>query len=245
MKRQRSITLSLVLILIGVAMLMLNLGGFFFGFRIWQLWPLLVLLAGLLFVLPPLLLSRKRGLGGLFIPGLPMLTTGAILLFASVFNRWHAWEWLWPLEVISLALGFLFAALYMRVIWLLIPAIIIGANGLLFQFCALTGLWRAWSVLWTVEPLSVGLALLAVNLKRPSAKLLTAGIILCVIAAFGFVGSVAIFSFSTFLPLWWLMKWGLAITLIVLGIGSLIWALSRRAPVQELTRDLPAHSAPD
>jgi hypothetical protein len=33
------------------------------------------------------------------------------------------------------------------------------------QFCALTGLWNAWAVLWTVEPLSVGLSLLAVSAK--------------------------------------------------------------------------------
>ncbi|NIV37763.1 MAG: hypothetical protein GWN58_52620, partial [Anaerolineae bacterium] len=65
-------------------------------------------------------------------------------LLASVFNVWSVWAWLWPMELISLAMGFLFAAIYMRLIWLIIPATIIGLNGMVFQFCAITGLWHWW-----------------------------------------------------------------------------------------------------
>ena len=230
MNKRVSIVVSIVLIIVGLLALFFSLTGPIFGFRVWQLWPLIVVLAGLLFVLPPLLVRGKPGLGGLFIPGMPVLATGTILLVASVLRQWHVWTWLWPLEITSLALGFLFAAIYMRNVWLLIPAIIIGANGALMQFCAITGLWRVWAVLWVVEPLSVGLALLAVNVKRRSPGLLVAGLTLCGLAVVGAVESVAVISLSAILPAWWLWRWVGPATLIVVGLGLLVWSIVRRSP---------------
>ena len=96
MNKQLSIAVSIVLIFTGVVTLVFILAGSVFNFRIRQLWPLTIVVSGLLFVLPPLLVRGKRGLGGLFIPGIPVLTTGTILLFASVFRQWNAWAWLWP-----------------------------------------------------------------------------------------------------------------------------------------------------
>jgi hypothetical protein len=225
-----SIAMSMVLIFVGVLTLVCSLVGPILGFRIWQLWPLTVVFAGLLLVLPPLLVRGKRGLGGLFIPGVPILTTGAILLFASVLRHWNVWAWLWPLEVLGLAVGFLFAAIYMRVIWLLIPAIIVGLNGLLLQFCALTGLWRVWAVLWTIEPLSVGLALLVVNIKQRSRGLLVAGITMCALAGVGLVESLAIVLLSALFPAWWLWRWTGPVTLILAGSALLVWSLVRHSP---------------
>ena len=124
--------------------------------RLGRLWPIVVMGAGLCFVVPPFMSRGKRGLGALFIPGLPVLTTGAILFLASVFNAWGIWEWLWPMLIISLAMGFVFAAIYMRNIWLLIPAGIIVGNGLLFTFYAITDWWRLWAILWPLEPLWIG-----------------------------------------------------------------------------------------
>jgi hypothetical protein len=213
-----------------MASLMFTFVGGLFGFRVWQLWPLIVIAAGLAFVLSPLLVRGKRGLGGLFIPGMPILTNGAILLFASVTGWWRVWEWLWPLEVIGVALGFAFAAIKMRVVWLLIPTIIIGANGLLLQFCALTGWWAVWAVAWVIEPLSVGLALLAVNLKQHSPGLLIAGVTVCALAVIGAVESLAIVAMATFLPVWWLWKFVGPVALILAGVGLLIWGIVRRAP---------------
>jgi hypothetical protein len=171
----------------------------FWSLGLWRLWPLTVVSVGLLFVLLPFLPApgragatrRRRGLGILFIPGMPILTTGAILFLASVFNWWQVWKWLWPQEVLALALGFLFAAIYVRKTWLLIPAIIIWLNGVLLQFCALTGLWEVWALLWTVEPLAVGLALLAVGGKFRSNGLLVAGLIACGLAGLALVGMTA------------------------------------------------------
>jgi hypothetical protein len=230
MNRKLSIVISVALIVMGLASLMFTFVGAIFGFRVWQLWPLIVITVGLAFVLPPLVVRGKRGLGGLFIPGVPILTNGAILLFASVTGWWRVWAWLWPLEVTGVALGFLFAAIKMRVIWLLIPTIIIGANGLLLQFCALTGWWAVWAVAWVVEPLSVGLALLAVNLKQRSPGLLAAGVVMCALAVVGAVESLAIIAMATFLPVWWLWKFAGPVILILSGVGLLIWGLVRRAP---------------
>jgi len=108
------------LLLLGAAMLVFmaiaSLLGFALSAFIWRLWPLTVTGVGLCFVVPPFLVRGKRGLGALFIPGMPILTTGGILLLASVTNAWGVWAWLWPMLLISLAMGFLFAAVYMRLI---------------------------------------------------------------------------------------------------------------------------------
>jgi len=194
----------------------------------WRLWPLVVVGVGLLFVLPPLLVRGRKGLGLLFIPGMPIVTTGAILLLSSVFNWWSVWEWLWPQEVLALALGFLFAAVYARWIWLLVPTIIIGLNGLVLQLCALTGLWQAWAVLWTVEPLSVGLALLAVGAKTRSNRLLVAGLVVCALAGLGLAGMTAILTVATVWPGWWLVNTLGPAIIILTGILLLVWGVIGR-----------------
>ncbi len=152
--------------------------------------------------------------GGLFIPGVPVLFTGGILFLTNFLGWWNLWEWLWPLEVLGVALGFLLAAVYLRVIWLLIPAIIIGANGLVFQFCAVTGLWEMWSVLWTIEPLAIGVALLVAGFIKQSNGLRRAGLILIALAALSFIMMITILAATMAWPWLWLM---LPLLLIVLG----------------------------
>lgn len=198
------------------ALLGLNPLGF-----LWRLWPLLVIGGGLLFVVPPILVRGKQGLGALFIPGLPALTTGGLLLLSSVFDAWSVWAWLWPLELISLATGFVLAGLYMRNVWLLIPATIIGLNGLVFQFCAITGLWSWWSVLWMVEPLSVGVALLLSGTLAHKRGVVTAGLILCAIAAVGLALMV------TVIGAWWPVRLLGPVLLILAGLAMVGWTLAR------------------
>ena len=232
MNKRFSILMGILLILMGslalaFTLVMPLLGISFFHFGSWRLWPLVVLGVGLIFVVTPFLAWGKRGLGALFIPGVPILATGGVLLYASLLDAWHAWEWLWPVEVLAIALGFLFAAIWMRVIWLLIPAIIIGANGLVFQFCAITGFWESWAVLWAIEPLSAGLSLLVVNLKARSNGLFIAGAILCAVAAFGMIGMSALF------PGWILISALGPATLLFIGFLLLINSLLRKPNVQE------------
>jgi hypothetical protein len=241
MNKRFPILAGIVLILVGMMALscsvapLVGINAWRWGLR--RLWPLTVLGAGMLFVVPPLLVRGKRGLGGLFIPGLPILVTGGILLSASVLDAWNAWEWLWPLEVLAVATGFLFAAIYMRNIWLLIPVIIVGANGVLFQFCAITDWWGVWSVAWTIEPLSVGLALLVVNVKQRSAGLLVAGVAMCVLAGVGLVESLAVVLLSTVFSVGWLWRWMGPVMLMVTGLLLLVMSLLHRPSLPNLTAE--------
>jgi hypothetical protein len=232
MGRRFSILVGVLLILIGgvalaftLAMPVLEVSLLRWGS--WRLWPLVVVGTGLIFVVSPFLVRGKRGLGGFFIPGVPILATGCILFYASLLDAWDAWIWMWPVEVLAVALAFLLAAIYMRVIWLLIPAIIVGATGLVLQFCAVTSFWESWAVLWTVEPLSLGLAFLVVNLKARSKGLFVAGAILCVVAAFGMMGMSALFPGRILVS-----ALGPA-TLLFVGFLLLVNSLVRRPPVQE------------
>jgi hypothetical protein len=236
MNKQLSLPVGVILILMGILALMFTLAMPMLGLNVWRwgawrLWPLAVVSVSAFFVLPPFLVRGRRALGTLFIPGMPILTTGAILLFASVFDLWGAWEWLWPLEVLALAEGFLFATIYTRVIWLAIPTIIIGANGVVLQFCALTGLWEAWAVLWAVEPLSVGLSLLVVSATRRLSGLFVAGLIVCGLAGLGLVGM------TTILSAWWPVSLLGSGVLILAGFLMLLWGVIGRLPLPRLAEE--------
>jgi hypothetical protein len=228
MSRRFSILVGIVFILVGggalaFTLMMPMLGWHWVLWGSWRFWPFVVVGLGLLFLVTPFLALGKRWLGGFFILGTPILATGGILLFTSLFDKWHAWEWLWPVEILSLALGFLLAAIYMRAIWLLLPAIIIGANGLVLQFCALTDLWELWAVLWTVEPLAVGLSFLAINFKKRSNALFITSAILCAVAAFGMIGMSALF------PGWVLISALGPATLLLVGFLLLVNSLLQRS----------------
>jgi hypothetical protein len=231
MSKRSLILTGAVLILLGALVLALTGATALLGwspFRFfWRFWPLTVIGAGLLFVVPPFLWRQRRGLGALFIPGLPILMTGMLLLLASVFRVWSIWSWLWPMEILAVAGGFLLAAAWMPATWLLIPAVIIGLNGLVFQFCAITGLWSWWAVLWVIEPLSVGLALLAVGVLKRIAGLSIAGLVLCAVAGLFLV------KMTTILAGGWLITLLGPGFLILLGLGVLAWGVFRHRIVRQ------------
>ncbi len=174
---------GITLLAIGVIALA---GNALLATKAWKLWPVIIVLAGVGFTIPGFLGFAHRGFGAFFIPGIPVLTTGAILLFASITNLWGVWAVAWTLEILSLALGFVMAAFFMRVPGLAIPAFIIGINGLMFAFCAVTGLWQSWAILWPIEFLSVGLGLLVLGIANQSMGVKTAASILLTIAGGGF-----------------------------------------------------------
>jgi hypothetical protein len=152
----------------------------------WRFWPITVVLAGLGLTAPALFSARNHRLGSFFIPGLPVLATGGILLAASLTENWGIWTWAWSLIVLALGLGFGLASIAMRASGLAIPAFIVGINGLFLAFCAVTGLWAAWALMWPIEPLAVGLGLLVVGFAERSAGAKQAGMILTGIAGAGF-----------------------------------------------------------
>jgi hypothetical protein len=226
MQKNTSLLFGVTLILLGVLALVGNLllrsvgGGILLGFRAW---PIFVVGAGLLFCLPPFIFSKERGLSGLFIPGIPTLTTGVLLFLASVTGYWSIWSYLWPLEVISVGLGFVLMAIFLKVPWLFIPASIVGLTGLVLQFCAATGLWGSWAVLWTVEPFAVGLPLLLIGMIKKIEGVKVAGIILCGIAglAFAAMSSLLVTSF-------WITRLVGPAIILALGILLVLSALTKK-----------------
>jgi hypothetical protein len=195
MKTERILTLIFGIGLLAVGGLMM-FGNLFLGGQVWRMWPLVVLLLGLGLTAPGLLAIARPGLGAFFIPGIPVLVTGGILMFASLSGNWGIWTLAWPLVVLAVALGFGLSAIFMRVPGLAIPALIIGINGLVLAFTNTTGLWAAWAVLWPVEPLAVGLGLLVVGIAHRSAGTNLAATILIGIsgAAFFLTSFIGVFS---------------------------------------------------
>jgi hypothetical protein len=84
----------------------------------------------------------------------------ALIWLSGIFGG-KVWANAWPMEII--AIGVLLSALMAALAtpWMLIPAGIVMANGLLLSFFALTGWWRLWTILWPLEPLLVGLSIVA------------------------------------------------------------------------------------
>jgi len=234
MNRKLMLGSGAVLVVVGVVALASSVLGLLFGFRIWQLWPLVVIAAGLLVTAPAVFVRNRRGLGALYVLGLPIVTTGVLLLFAGVFRWSDVWSILWPLEVLSVAVGCLLAAIKAKAHWLLVPAIIIGANGLLLQFCAITGWWHAWAVLWAGEPIALGISLLTLNTRRPGRGLLTTGLVFCAIGAIGSMAGVAIASLSVLRPLWWLLRWLAPATVILVGACLVFWGTTRKGAVPDV-----------
>lgn len=220
-KRTKNYSGWLLILLGGLALLQATVfPAWGWDFSFWRFWPLTIGALGLAFIAAPFIYPEKPGLKGLFIPGFPIMVVGALLLWGSLFNAWGIWEYFWPMILLGLAVGFLAASLFMRNVWLLIPAIIIGVNGLIFQFCALTGWWEAWAILWTLEPLAVGLALLVTSGGNKNPGLMWTGMTLCAVA----VGGFALMSLTLS---GWASSLG-ALLLIAAGVGLLARG---RAPI--------------
>jgi hypothetical protein len=228
MQKNASLLIGVTLIALGVLALVGNLlmraagGQFMLGLRAW---PIFVVGAGLLFCLPPFLFPNQRGLSGLFVPGIPAFIAGLLLFVGSVTGNWGVWATLWPLEVLSVAAAFILMAVFLKIPWLMIPASILGFTGLILQFCAATGYWSSWAVLWTVEPFAVGLPLLLIGLFKKIEGVKLAGIILSGLAGLGFAAMSTVLVTS----LWITRLIGPA---LVLGLGILlvVSALMKRTP---------------
>jgi len=242
MRRLFSILIGLLLILLGVLGLAWRMdvpGGAFATLRLGmlRLWPMLVFVVGAFFVLPPLLIRDRPGLSALFIPGIPILVTAGLLLLASLTNRWgFIWSRFWPLEILAITLAFLLMALFLRKIGLTFPAVILGFNGLALQFTALTGWWEAWAVLWVIEPLAVGVALLVLYFKLRKRGLLIAGLILCGITVLGVLLMSLILANR-----WWILGLLGPALLVTLGGVFIIRALlaGKEPPAEPATPEEP------
>lgn len=124
---------------------------------------------------------------GSFYVGAMLLLLGALFLVvnvgATIFPRWELIQIgrLWPLLVIWAGLGFFLPiAIWWesreKIYGLAMPGTIILVNGFILLYNSLSGDWASWVYLWTLEPLSVALGLLALYVlgARSQALLVTA-----------------------------------------------------------------------
>lgn len=225
MNRLFSTLAGLTLIALGALTLLSNVALAIFDINLTRyiaslVWAPFLIATGFLCIAAPLANPQRRSLGGLFIPGLPILAAGGITLLAALMPWWPIWARLWPVVLLALAAGFICLALHLRIIWIVIPAIFIGLNGLALQFCAFTGLWSAWSVLWAVEPLGVGLTLLLTARQTRSTAVLIVGLVFCAFSGVMLVGLMV------FVPgLWRLASFMSASIFVLLGLMLVAWAL--------------------
>ena len=227
MKPERLFNLIAGLTLLTIGAIALA-GNVFLATKAWKLWPMTIVFAGIGLTLPGFLGVSRRRFGSFFIPGVPVLATGGILLFASLTNLWSIWAIAWPLEVLALALGFALAAIFMRVPGLAIPAFIIGVNGIMLAFCALTGLWESWAILWPIEFLSVGLGLFTLGIANHSAGLKAAASILFAIAGGGFFITVFISQFNNH----FILRFAVPVMLLFTGVLLIGTFLLRQSTVE-------------
>lgn len=178
-----SLLFGVALLITGAASLASRL---ILGAESWRIWPVSVLLAGAALLVPGFFAGSRRGLGGFFIPALPTLVTGGILLAASLSGRWSLWAQAWPLEILALALGFALAGAFMRLPGLALPASILAVNGAALLFCAISGAWNAWAVMWPLEFLAVGLGLMIMWTATRRQGIFIAALTLVALAGGGF-----------------------------------------------------------
>ena len=118
---------GLLLLFIGVLLILANFGVIEI---VWDnLWPLFVLIAGILFELSYFIYRKDAGL---LVPG-GILITYSLLFLVNVIYGWHLMENLWPIFPLGVAIGLLQCYLFgQREKGLLIPVGILGAISLFF-----------------------------------------------------------------------------------------------------------------
>ncbi len=93
-----------------------------------------------------------------------------VLLWSGGIFGWSIWARAWPGEL--LVVGILLSALMYAYAspWLIIPAGIVLGNGLLLAYFSLTGLWTHWTFLWPLEPMLVGMSIVAPFLLKSQGR---------------------------------------------------------------------------
>ncbi len=197
----------------------------------WRLVPIEVAILALLCLLPPLFVRRRRGLSGLFIPGVPLLAVSVLLLASQILPPGFVWSRFWPQLIVAFAVGMALCGLFLRQIWLAVPSAMLLALGAALQLTAFTGWWWLWAGLWVAPLLALGLTLFTIALFRRSRGLRRAGVILTLTpVALGFA--------LVFLVIgWWQAAGAVAggtLTLVGLWLLTLAWAPrpARTEPVQ-------------
>ena len=174
-----------------------------------------------------------RNRGSLYV-GILLLAFGGVFLLAQLsstlmgpLNIHLGWGRLWPLIILLVGVAFLVPILIWwnerhKIIGLAVPGTIITVNGLILLYQALSGDWSSWAYLWTLEPISVGLGLLAMYALGLKDRGLLIGAAI--------VGGIGLFFFVIFSSLFggWL-KFLVPVVLIVVGLVLLMRGFQDRA----------------
>lgn len=100
MKTSNTLT-GIIIIIIGALLLLMNFDLIDLNFD--YLWPLFILLPGLIFEIS---YFGNRKDPGLLVPG-GILTTIGLLFYVNVFYGWHLMPYLWPVFPLAVAIGLL------------------------------------------------------------------------------------------------------------------------------------------
>ena len=147
----KSLIWGILLIILGFLFLGHNL--YWFDLNWEYLWPLLMILGGVLFW-AGWFLNRKEF--GLLMPGTILLTSGLLFEYCAI-NGWYWMDDLWPVFLLGPGLGFLFMYLLgPREKGLLIPASIL----IILSFLFLTGRDN-FRFFWPVILIGIGIYILA------------------------------------------------------------------------------------
>jgi len=118
---------GLLLLFIGVLLILANFGVIKIGWD--NLWPLFLLIPGIVFELSYFIYRKDAGL---LVPGGILITYG-LLFSVNVIYGWHLMENLWPIFPLGVAIGLLQLFLFGgREKGLLIPVGILGVISLFF-----------------------------------------------------------------------------------------------------------------
>lgn len=95
------------------AVTLIGIGGLFllgqvFDFSIvGSLWPLFVMIPGLIFLAIALRSNEKSAVGFIF-PGVVITGTGIILMYQNVTDHWESWAYIWALYPVMVGIGLQF-----------------------------------------------------------------------------------------------------------------------------------------
>lgn len=92
-------------ILIGLGVLFLLAQIFNFSF-LGTLWPLIVMLPGLVFLY--IALTGGKQSAGFVFPGAIITGTGTILFYQNLTNHWESWAYAWTLYPVFVGMGLVF-----------------------------------------------------------------------------------------------------------------------------------------
>lgn len=99
--KKNNVFLGIFLLAMGGLALLNNLGVINYSLSVWRLWPLSMIIPGLMFELA---YFNNDGSPGLLVPGGILLTQGLLFMFCSFFGYGHL-SYLWPLFIGSVGIG--------------------------------------------------------------------------------------------------------------------------------------------